>query len=91
MSFLTFFVIFFDLSYMQKYIAQYGTSYRLANYFFPQEIKDAVIVLYAFVRVPDNVVDSPDLSLEEKENLFAHQESMMWSIFADKPVAALRA
>jgi phytoene/squalene synthetase len=35
----------------------YGTSYRIATMMFPREIRDAVLKLYSFVRVPDNMVD----------------------------------
>lgn len=74
---------------MNHYIARYGTSYRLANYFFPTEIKHDVIMLYAFVRVPDNIVDSAYLSFEQKEQLFDHYERLMWSIFADNMPASI--
>ncbi len=51
---------------MQKYINNHGTSYRLANYFFPQDIKEEVIGLYAFVRIPDDIVDSNKTPNKEK-------------------------
>lgn len=35
----------------------YGTSYRIATMMFPRELRDAVLKLYSFVRVPDNIVD----------------------------------
>lgn len=35
----------------------YGSSYRIATMMFPREIRDAVLKLYSFVRVPDNMVD----------------------------------
>ena len=44
---------------MQQYMAQHGTSYYVGNMFFPAEIKKDVFTLYAFVRVPDDVVDEP--------------------------------
>ena len=38
---------------------KHGTSYYLATLFFPKRIKEAVFVLYAFVRTPDELVDNP--------------------------------
>lgn len=39
-------------------IRKYGTSYAIATAFFPKEIRDKVLLLYSFVRKPDNIVDS---------------------------------
>ncbi len=38
--------------------AQHGTSYYFANKLFPKQIQKAVHVLYAFFRIPDNIVDT---------------------------------
>jgi 15-cis-phytoene synthase len=38
---------------------RYGSNYYLATLFFPKEIKEAVFILYAFVRIPDEFVDNP--------------------------------
>lgn len=38
---------------------RYGSNYYLATLFFPKEIRNAVFVLYAFVRIPDEFVDNP--------------------------------
>lgn len=38
-------------------ILKYGTSYAIATGFFPTEIKKNVLLLYSFVRIPDNIVD----------------------------------
>jgi phytoene/squalene synthetase len=35
----------------------YGTSYRIATMMFPHKLRDAVLKLYSFVRIPDNMVD----------------------------------
>lgn len=40
-------------------ILKYGTSYAIATGFFPKKIAQDVIILYSFVRIPDNIVDSP--------------------------------
>lgn len=37
----------------------YGTSYYLATLFLPKPMREAVFVLYAFVRIPDEIVDNP--------------------------------
>lgn len=42
------------------YMKKYGTSYYYATLFFPASIKDDVMTLYAFVRIPDLVVDVKD-------------------------------
>lgn len=42
------------------YMKKYGTSYYYATLFFPASIKDDVMTLYAFVRIPDLVVDLKD-------------------------------
>lgn len=38
---------------------QFGKSYYFATRFFPRELRDATYVLYAFFRVPDEMVDNP--------------------------------
>jgi 15-cis-phytoene synthase len=38
---------------------RHGTSYYLATLFLPREYREAVFVLYAFVRIPDEIVDNP--------------------------------
>ena len=40
-------------------ILKYGTSYAIATGFFPKKIAQDVIILYSFVRIPDNIVDNP--------------------------------
>lgn len=38
---------------------RYGSNYYVATLFLPKHIKEAVFVLYAFVRIPDEMVDNP--------------------------------
>lgn len=38
-------------------ILKYGTSYAIATGFFPKETAKKVLLLYSFVRIPDNIVD----------------------------------
>ncbi len=40
-------------------ILKYGTSYAIATGFFPKAIAQDVLLLYSFMRIPDNIVDSP--------------------------------
>ena len=62
---------------MQKYMQQHGTSYYVGNRFFPQEVREDVFALYAFVRIPDDVVDDPSA-----DPVTARAElDEMWSIF----------
>lgn len=44
---------------------QYGTSYYYATLFFPADIKNKVMILYKFVRIPDLVVDNKNISSTE--------------------------
>lgn len=37
---------------------RYGTSYYYATLFFPKDIQEAVMQLYKFVRIPDEIVDT---------------------------------
>ena len=64
---------------MKQYMQQHGTSYYVANWFFPPELRDDVFALYAFVRIPDDVVDDP-----AADPVLARQElDEMWRIFVD--------
>lgn len=36
---------------------RYGTSYYFATQFFPREVRDAIYAIYAFARIPDEIVD----------------------------------
>lgn len=49
---------------------RYWTSYRIATSFFDSKTRDAVLTLYSFVRIPDNIVDEPTLT--QNNNLSAH-------------------
>lgn len=71
---------------MKQYISQYWTSYKLANMFFPKEIRKDVITLYAFVRVPDNIVDNKKTTLAEKKILFDRSLKIMENVFSVKEV-----
>ncbi len=38
----------------------YGTSFYFATQFFPRETRDGIYAVYAFARIPDEIVDDPD-------------------------------
>jgi phytoene synthase len=37
----------------------YGTSFYFATQFFPKELRDGIYAIYAFARIPDEIVDDP--------------------------------
>lgn len=53
---------------------KYGTSYFFATQFFPKEIRSAIYAIYAFARIPDEIVDNPEL----KDNAAAIAELEKW-------------
>jgi len=44
---------------------RYGTSYYFATQFFPPEVRDGVYAVYAFARIPDEIVDDPEANNKE--------------------------
>jgi len=62
---------------MQKYMQQHGTSYYVGNRFSPEEVREDVFALYAFVRIPDDVVDDPSADTESARA----ELDEMWNIF----------
>lgn len=41
---------------------KYGTSFYFATQFFPQEVREGIYAIYAFARIPDEIVDDPNLT-----------------------------
>lgn len=39
---------------------KYGTSFYFATQFFPRETRDGIYAIYAFARIPDEIVDDPN-------------------------------
>jgi 15-cis-phytoene synthase len=39
---------------------RYGTSFYFATQFFPKETRDGIYAVYAFARIPDEIVDDPN-------------------------------
>jgi phytoene synthase len=59
-----------DLLECKKIMKAAGKTYYFATKLFPQKIREATYILYAFYRVPDDMVDlNPDLSPSEKSDL----------------------
>ena len=55
-----------DIDVCRKIQKKYGKSYYLATLLFPKDLRIATYSLYAFFRVPDEIVDSSD-GLSESE------------------------
>ena len=49
-----------DLEEARRLHKKHGTSYYFATAFFPRHLREATFALYAFFRVPDELVDNPD-------------------------------
>jgi phytoene/squalene synthetase len=68
----------FDLTTHTRTISsrmrQYGTSYYYATLFFPRRIQHDVMTLYAFVRIPDLLVDDIDAMKTEGGRSHARQQ-----------------
>lgn len=52
-------------------LRQHGTSYNLAAKLFPKKLREATAVLYAFVRLPDEIVDNPVAGADPEQELMA--------------------
>ncbi len=55
-----------DIDHCRKIQKKYGKSYYFATLFFPKKQRLATYALYAFFRIPDELVDTGDLSKAEK-------------------------
>lgn len=56
-----------DLAPSRTLTQAHGTSYYLASYFFPGELRDAVFGLYGFVRKADDIVDVEEADPEQAQ------------------------
>lgn len=45
------------LAECQAITKKYGTSYYFATQFFPREVREGIYAIYAFARIPDEIVD----------------------------------
>lgn len=57
---------------------RYGTSFYFATQFFPREVREGIYAIYAFARIPDEIVDDPNCS--DHENA-AHRLEMWYADF----------
>ncbi len=57
---------------------KYGTSYHLATSFLTPAIRNAVYILYAFVRIPDEYVDNPEHGSDPRKLLQNWKEE--WTV-----------
>ena len=62
-----------DIALCKKTTRAYGTSYFISTYFFPRVLRERTWVLYAFVRYPDEIVDT-----EQKDPIIARQKLLEW-------------
>lgn len=54
-------------------IRKHWTSYAIATMLFPKEIRDKVLLLYSFVRKPDNIVDQDISQLTQEDKVHHYQ------------------
>lgn len=50
----------------RKITKHYGTSYYFATQFFPREVRNGIYGVYAFARIPDEIVDDPNKGAKEE-------------------------
>jgi phytoene synthase len=50
----------------RKITKHYGTSYYFATQFFPREVRKGIYGVYAFARIPDEIVDDPNKGPKEE-------------------------
>lgn len=56
-----------DVAYCRRVAKRFGKSYAFATAFFPRHMRDATYILYAFFRIPDEIVDmEPHASVQAK-------------------------
>jgi phytoene synthase len=70
-----------DIQFCQKIMAKSGPTYYWATKLFPKKIRQSTYILYAFYRVPDDIVDL------EKENKKLKLEEWVkeWSNLVENP------
>jgi 15-cis-phytoene synthase len=58
----------FDLEKIGFFLSRFDSSYSLATRLFPQKIREATTILYAFVRYADELIDNPELDFPGKSH-----------------------
>ncbi|MGD9587925.1 MAG: phytoene/squalene synthase family protein [Pyrinomonadaceae bacterium] len=51
-----------DIEQCRLITKKYGTSFYFATQFFPREMREGIYAIYAFARIPDEIVDDPNLT-----------------------------
>lgn len=75
---------YIDLEISKNIHKKNGVSYYFATLFFPKEIKEATFSVYAFFRIPDDIVDDINDNIESKNqklNYFIDQ----WNLALNNP------
>ncbi len=57
---------------------KYGTSFYFATQFFPREVREGIYAIYAFARIPDEIVDDPNLTDHDEAIEQLNQWSDRW-------------
>ncbi len=57
---------------------KYGTSFFFATQFFPKETRLAIYAVYAFARIPDEIVDDPSITNPENALNLLHEWRATW-------------
>ncbi len=50
------------LAECRRITKKYGTSFYFATQFFPREVREGIYAIYSFARIPDEIVDDPNLT-----------------------------
>jgi phytoene synthase len=58
-----------QIKHCGEYLRHFGSNYLLATKLFPRDIQNSTLVLYAFVRYADEIIDNPTNNHPEKELL----------------------
>jgi len=59
-----------DVEHCRKINKKFGKGYYFATQFFNKDVKEATYVLYAFFRLPDEIVDNPKNNPHEELNTY---------------------
>lgn len=67
----------------RKICKKYGTSYYVSTFFLPHNLRVATWILYAFVRIPDEIVDTEKISNDNKKLKIEEFKKSWTEIFYD--------
>lgn len=77
-----------DIAACRALHKRHGTTYYFATRRFPAAIRDDVHALYAFVRIPDELVDNPTPGSSASERLTAFREEFLAGLAGTRPESA---